>query len=206
MNVEVQRTTTLSTSPRHISYDPSGVQRDVLPNGLRVWIEPRLESESVTALLVVRVGSRYETRANNGLSHFVEHMVFDGTEKWPTEEEVTDVIVHHGGNSNGWTDEETTTYFVQLAHRDLDLALDWLSQVVFHPTFPADKVDKERDIIFEMRLSQFPTVSTSHQTAKHTSRIARAAHCGILSLLPLQTSPIAAASLKNSRHRHQCLD
>ncbi len=141
--------------PQRISHDPDVVQRCVLPNGLRVWIEPRPESESVTALLVVRVGSRYETRANNGISHFVEHMVFDGTEKWPTEEAVADAITHRGGHSNGWTDEETTTYFVQLAQHDFDLALDWLSQVVFHPTFPADKVDKERGIIFEEKLGRY---------------------------------------------------
>ncbi len=137
------------------SHDPAAVQRFLFPNGLRVWIEPRPESESVTALLVVRVGSRYETRANNGISHFVEHMVFDGTEKWPTEEEVADAITHRGGHWNGWTNEETTTYFVQLAQHDFDLALDWLSQVVFHPTFPADKVDKERDIIFEEKLGRY---------------------------------------------------
>ena len=138
-----------------ISHDPSLVQRFCLPNGLRVWIEPRPKSESVTALLVVRAGSRDETRANNGISHFVEHMVFDGTEKWPTEEAVADAITYRGGNWDGWTSEETTTYFVQLAQHDFDLALDWLSQVVFHPTFPADKVDKERDIIFEEKLGRY---------------------------------------------------
>jgi predicted Zn-dependent peptidase len=144
-----------SAPARRISYDPSALQRFKLDNGLRIWIEPRPESESVTALLVVRVGSRYEMPANNGISHFVEHMVFDGTEKWPTEEAVADAITHRGGNWNGWTDEETTTYFVQLAQRDFDLALDWLSQIVFHPTFPADKVNKERDIIFEEKFGRY---------------------------------------------------
>ena len=67
-----------TTSAQRISYNPAAVQRLTLDNGLRVWIEPRPESESITALLVVRVGSRYETPANNGISHFVEHMVFDG--------------------------------------------------------------------------------------------------------------------------------
>src|SRR5512135_2486740 len=144
-----------STPAQRILYDPTAVQRFILPNDLRVWIEPRPESESVTALLVVRVGARYETHANNGISHFVEHMVFDGTEKWPTEEAVADVITHRGGHWNGWTDEETTTYFVQLAQHDFDLALDWLSQVVFHPTFPEEKVDKERDIIFEEKMGHY---------------------------------------------------
>jgi predicted Zn-dependent peptidase len=147
-------TSSAASAPR-ISYDPAAVQRFTLNNGLRVWIEPRPDSESITALLVVRVGSRYETPANNGISHFVEHMVFDGTEKWPTEEAVADAITHRGGNWNGWTDEETTTYFVQLAQRDFDLALDWLSQIVFHPTFPADKVNKERGIIFEEKFGRY---------------------------------------------------
>jgi predicted Zn-dependent peptidase len=147
-------TSSVVPAPR-ISFDPAAVQRFKLHNGLRVWIEPRADSESITALLVVRVGSRYETPVNNGISHFVEHMAFDGTEKWPTEEAVADAITHRGGNWNGWTDEETTTYFVQLAQRDFDLALDWLSQIVFHPTFPADKVDKERDIIFEEKFGRY---------------------------------------------------
>jgi predicted Zn-dependent peptidase len=147
--------TTTSALVQHISHDPAAVQRSLLPNGLRVWIEPRPESESVTALLIVRAGARHETPANNGISHFVEHMVFDGTEKWPTEEAVADVITHRGGHWNGWTDEETTTYFVQLARHDSDLALDWLSQIVFHPTFPPDKVNKERDIIFEEKMGRY---------------------------------------------------
>ena len=145
----------MTTHPISSTLDSSAVQRFTLPNGLRVWIEPRPQAESVTVLVVVRAGSRYETSANNGISHFVEHLVFDGTEKWPTEEAVADAITHRGGHWNGWTDEETTTYFVQLAQRDFDLALDWLSQVVFHPTFPADKIDKERDIIFEEKLGDW---------------------------------------------------
>lgn len=139
----------LNTAPASAS-----LQRYTLPNGLRVWIEPRPQTESITALTVVRVGSRYETTANNGISHFVEHMVFDGTLKWPTEEEVDDAISHHGGHSNGWTDDEITTYFVQLAHSEADLAVEWLSQIIFHPTFPADKVDKEREIIVQEKVGR----------------------------------------------------
>jgi predicted Zn-dependent peptidase len=137
------------------SHSVAAVQRFTLPNGLRVWIEPRPQTESVTVLAVLRAGSRYETLANNGISHFVEHMVFDGTEKWPTEEEVMDVITHRGGEWNGWTGEETTTYFVQLAQRHVEVAFDWLSQVVFHPIFPPDKVDKERDIIFQEKMGRY---------------------------------------------------
>lgn len=135
--------------------DSTTLQRFVLPNGLRVWIEPRPQAESITALLAVRVGSRSETAANNGISHFVEHLVFDGTEKWPTEEAVSDAITHRGGRWNGWTSDEQTIYFVQLAHADTELAIEWLSQIVFHPIFPADKIDKERNIIFSEKLGRY---------------------------------------------------
>jgi predicted Zn-dependent peptidase len=56
------------------------LQRATLPNGLRVWTQPRPSSESVAALLVFRAGSRCETAANSDVSHYVEHMVFTGTD------------------------------------------------------------------------------------------------------------------------------
>ena len=108
--------------------EPFRVIRRTLPNGLRVWLQPRSDSSSVTALLVIRAGARYEQLANNGISHFVEHMVFAGTERW-SEEEIKDTLTRRGGRWNGWTGTETTTYFAQVSSQDLDLALDWLAQV-----------------------------------------------------------------------------
>jgi predicted Zn-dependent peptidase len=96
----------------------------------------------------------YERLANNGVSHFVEHMLFVGTERW-SEDEIKDIITRRGGRWNGWTGEETTTYFVQISAQDLNIALDWLAQVVFHPTFPADKIGKERQVIFQERLGRY---------------------------------------------------
>ena len=134
--------------------EPFRVHRYTLPNGLRVWLQPRSDSPSATALLVVRAGSRCEQPVNNGVSHFVEHMLFAGTERW-NEEEIKDIITRRGGRWNGWTGEETTTYFAQVSAEDFGLALDWLAQVVFHPTFPADKVEKERRIIFQERWGRY---------------------------------------------------
>jgi predicted Zn-dependent peptidase len=132
----------------------STLQRHTLPNGLRIWCEPRPDSASVAALLVVRAGSRYETRANNGVSHFVEHMVFTGSERW-SEPEIKSVITRRGGRWNGSTGRERTTYFAQVAVQDFDLALDWLAQVVFYPTFPRDKLEKERQVIFQERWGRY---------------------------------------------------
>ncbi len=133
---------------------PFPVERFTLSNGLRVWVQPRADSQSVTAMLVLRAGARHETPANNGVSHFVEHMLFTGTERW-SEDEVKDVITRRGGHYNGWTGTEITGYYAQVSSQDFDIALDWLSQLVFRPTFPANKVDKEREVIFQERWGRY---------------------------------------------------
>ncbi len=133
---------------------PFPLQRYTLTNGMRVWVQPRADSESVAVMIVLRAGSRYETLANNGVSHFVEHMLFAGTERW-SEEEIKNVITRRGGRWNGSTGVEMTSYYSQVSAQDFDLALDWLSQIVFHPTFPAEKIDKERGVIFEERMGRY---------------------------------------------------
>src|SRR5512136_2341150 len=80
---------------------PFPMQIHTLPNGLQVWCQPRSDSKSVVALISVRAGSRYETPVNNGVSHFLEHMLFTGTERW-SEEEVKEIITRRGGQWNGW--------------------------------------------------------------------------------------------------------
>jgi len=142
------------TSDQSVQNEPFPLYRVMLANGLRVWCQPRPDSDSVATLLVVGAGARNETLTNNGASHFVEHMLFTGTERW-NEEEIKEVIRQRGGRWNGWTDEEQTTYFAHVSAGDFAIALDWLAQVVFHPTFPADKVDKEREIIFQERWGHY---------------------------------------------------
>ena len=133
---------------------PFPLYRTTLPNGLRLWVQPRPGSESVASYLVVCAGARYETIENNGVSHFVEHMLFTGTERW-SEQEIKDVIARRGGQWNGWTDLENTGYWAHVASADLDVALDWLAQIVFHPTFPADKLEKERQVIFQEKWGRY---------------------------------------------------
>lgn len=72
------------------------VHRYVLPNGLRVWCHARPDTQSVVAVLLLRVGSRFETAENNGISHFLEHLLFTGTERW-SEEEIEAIVVRRGG-------------------------------------------------------------------------------------------------------------
>jgi predicted Zn-dependent peptidase len=134
--------------------EPFPLQRYALPNGLRVWVQSRPESESVAALLVVRAGSRYEDISNNGVSHYVEHMLFTGTRRW-TEEEINEIIRRRGGRWNGWTGEERTTYFAHVSDQDLGIALDWLAEITFHATFPEDKIAKERGVIFQEKWGRY---------------------------------------------------
>ncbi len=134
--------------------EPFPLHRYTLANGLQVWCQPRTDSESIAALLVLRAGARYENSNNNGISHFVEHMLFTGTDRW-TEEEIKAIIEDRGGRWNGWTGREQTTYFAQLSAEDIDLALDWLAELVFHPTFPPDKVEKERQVIFQEKWGRY---------------------------------------------------
>jgi predicted Zn-dependent peptidase len=101
-------------------------------------------------MLVLGVGARYEDPQTTGISHFLEHLVFTGTQRWD-EEEVHAFIPALGGESNGWTTSEMTAFYVRVPAQHLAPALDWLAQLAFHPTFPADKIDRERLIIEQER-------------------------------------------------------
>ena len=124
------------------------LRRARLANGLRVWVKPRPGTATVVLLLQVPVGSRNETEANNGISHFLEHMLFTGTARW-SEEEVVEVIRRRGGEANARTAREDTVFWLHLKSEDLDLGLDWLSEVIFRPRLQEDKFDKERQVIIQ---------------------------------------------------------
>ena len=134
--------------------ESSGVDRYRLNNGLEIWHEPRPGSQSVAVLAVVNVGSRYESAENNGISHFVEHMVFTGTEDL-SEQAIKRMITRRGGQWNAWTSYEQTVYYAHLAAQDLGIALEWLGQILTHPTFPKDKVDRERAVIFQEKWGRY---------------------------------------------------
>lgn len=119
-----------------------------LANGLTLLTIP-MPTESVTALLLVRVGSRDESKAINGLSHFVEHMVFKGTEKWPTAQAVNQVIDSVGGVFNAFTGQEYTGFWVKLAKKHLSLGLEFLEQIIFKCELPKEELERERGVILE---------------------------------------------------------
>ncbi len=133
---------------------PFELHRFTLENGLRVWHQPRPDSKSVIVFLVAHVGVRNEEQSNNGISHYLEHMLFTGTERWD-EDEIKDIVDKRGGHWNGWTGTERTMYFAEMAAPVFEIAMEWVSQVVFHATFPEDKVDKERNVVFQEKWGKY---------------------------------------------------
>jgi predicted Zn-dependent peptidase len=124
------------------------LHRPTLPNGLRVWVKPRPGTGTVFLALQVPVGSRHETEANNGISHFLEHMLFTGTAKW-TEQEVIESVRRRGGEVNARTAAEDTVFWLHLRADDLDFGMDWLAEVVLRSKLSEDKFKKERQIIMQ---------------------------------------------------------
>ncbi|MGA2967994.1 MAG: pitrilysin family protein [Candidatus Levyibacteriota bacterium] len=123
--------------------------RKVLGNGLRVITIPMPSFESATAMVMVGAGSRYENRKNNGISHFLEHMAFKGTAKRPTALDIAGLIDGVGGESNAFTSEEVTGYYVKAAANHVELCLDVLSDMLQHSKLDQTEIDKEKGVILE---------------------------------------------------------
>jgi predicted Zn-dependent peptidase len=123
-------------------------KRSVLDNGLRVITYNMPEAYSVSLGIWVRVGGRYETPANKGISHFLEHLLFKGSENY-TCQKIKESIEGIGGLLNGATTEEATCYLAKFPHRHLEQVLEVLSDMVLHPLLSQEDVEKERAVILE---------------------------------------------------------
>ncbi len=124
-------------------------QIKTLKNGLRLLTLDLPQMRSVTTIVMVKVGSRCETEQQAGLSHFLEHMVFKGTQKYPTAFDLTSTVDAIGAEFNAFTSKEYTGFYVKSASEHLDLSLDVLSQLVFQPLLPAAQMEKEKGVIIE---------------------------------------------------------
>jgi len=123
--------------------------RFTLKNGLRVILVPVQEVGSATTLLMVGAGSRYETRKNNGISHFLEHMAFKGTKKRPTAREIASLIDGIGAEQNAFTGKEITGYYIKSAFEHVPLCLDVLADMLTESLFDAKEIEKEKGVILE---------------------------------------------------------
>ena len=124
-------------------------QRTTLPNGLRVLIAPMPHTRSVAVSFYVGAGSRYETREISGLSHFLEHMLFKGTERRPTAQEISETVDAVGGVLNAGTDRELTVYYAKVAAPHFGIALDLLADMLRRPLMEAAEIEKERKVVIE---------------------------------------------------------
>lgn len=124
-------------------------QKTTLPNGLRVVTEALPGTQSVTALVLTKAGSRYEDKRINGVSHFLEHMFFKGANKYKTAKEVSEAIDSVGGEFNAFTSKEYAGYYVKLAAHHKELALDVISDMLLNAKFDQEEIEKERGVILE---------------------------------------------------------
>ena len=124
-------------------------ERTVLSNGLRVLTGTMPHTRSVAIGIFVGAGSRYEEEAIAGASHYLEHVLFKGTERRPEPQMISGAIESVGGILNASTDREATIYYSKVARGHFPLALDVLSDMVLHPLFAPDEVERERGVIIE---------------------------------------------------------
>lgn len=128
--------------------DVSGIRRTRLDSGLRVVTEhlPGLRSAAVG--FWVGTGSRDEPASIAGASHFLEHLLFKGTESRHAAE-IAEAVESCGGDMNAFTGQEVTAFYVRVPDRHVDLALDILSDIVWSPALRPDEVESERQVILE---------------------------------------------------------
>ena len=128
--------------------DIRNIKKKVLPNGLTILTEEMQHIRSVSIGIWVKTGSRHEDPAVNGISHFVEHMVFKGT-KNRTALDIARQMDSIGGNMDAFTGKETICFNAKVLDEHLPIALDVLSDLVLNPTFDAKDIHREKGVILE---------------------------------------------------------
>jgi predicted Zn-dependent peptidase len=123
-------------------------RKSVLPNGIRLVTERIPHVRSVAVGVWVDTGSRYEATDRRGISHFIEHLVFKGTES-RSAEEIAKAVDSVGGQMDAFTTKEHTCFYVTVLDEHLPLAADLLSDILLHPLFAADDVEREKTVVLQ---------------------------------------------------------
>jgi predicted Zn-dependent peptidase len=124
-------------------------QKSVLDQGLRVLTSTMPHTRSVSVGFFIGAGSRYETERENGITHFIEHMLFKGTTKRPTALDIAIAIEGVGGLFNASTGREVTTYWTKVGQDHFSVALDVLADMLLNSKLEAEELEKERGVIIE---------------------------------------------------------
>lgn len=120
-----------------------------LKNGIRVAIVPIKGLRSVTAEVFLKIGSKYETKNEFGISHFLEHMAFKGTEKRPSASDINKEIDSKGAGYNAGTGQEMTSYYINSTRENACWAVEMLADILTNSVFDKNEVLKERGVIIE---------------------------------------------------------
>ncbi len=132
----------------HLSPNDSNHYRYLtLPNGLRALIIQNEDAQKSAAALAVNVGHFDDPIERQGLAHYLEHMLFLGTEKYPKVGDFQNFISQHGGTNNAWTGTEHTCFFFDVSPSAFEKALDRFSQFFIAPLFNEEALDKERQAV-----------------------------------------------------------
>lgn len=139
-----QSTVTLPLAAQHQYSNHS--RKTSLGNGVRIITEEVPHLQSVSLGIWIRSGSRFETRDLNGICHFIEHMLFKGTERrsaYTIAKEIDSV----GGVLNAFTSKEMTSFYCRVLSENLPLAVDLLTDIFLNPSFPEDEIEREKQVI-----------------------------------------------------------
>lgn len=120
-----------------------------LKNGLTLITINLPELKSVTSFIGVAAGSRYENKKNNGISHFLEHMFFKGSKKYPSAEQIATLVDGIGAVNNAATGKEYTYYWIKSADKHLELSMDILSSMLKESLLKEEEIEKEKGVIIE---------------------------------------------------------
>ena len=124
-------------------------KKTTLDNGLRIISQKMPAVRSVSVCILIGTGSRYETDEIAGVSHFIEHLMFRGTQQRPEARDISEAIEGLGGILNGGTDREATVYWCKVAQVHFPLAMDLLADIMLHSKFDIEDMEKERQVIIE---------------------------------------------------------
>jgi predicted Zn-dependent peptidase len=123
--------------------------KTILKNGLRLVTVPMADNPSVTVLVMVEAGSKYETKDINGISHFLEHLVFKGTTKRPRASDISREFDAMGAEHNAFTSQEYTGYYGKAASEKCAALIEILSDMYINPLLDEAEMEKEKGVIIE---------------------------------------------------------
>jgi len=124
------------------------IEKHTCRNGLRIVLEEVPHVRSVTIGVWVLTGSRDETEQNNGISHFIEHMLFKGTES-RTAQQIAEAFESIGGQVNAFTSKEYTCFYARVLDSYKEYAISILADMLFHSTFLEEELEKEKKVVLE---------------------------------------------------------